>query len=71
MKPPMTPNTKSSVYTLYMFNESLEVRKKEASKVKQTIRQSNTAPRVGLKPTTLYTLDRALNQLSCLKSYIS
>ena len=51
-------------------------RKKEASKVKQT-RQSNTAhpkqslfleknelPRVGLEPTTLYTLDRALYQLS-------
>ena len=48
--------------------------KKEASKVKQTTRQSNTAhprqsytfpkknelPRVGLEPTTLYTLDRAL-----------
>ena len=50
-------------------------RKEEASKVKQTIRQSNTAhprqsllqgknelPRVGLKPTTLYTLDRVLYQ---------
>ena len=51
-------------------------RKKEVSKVKQT-RQSNTAhprqslfpkknelPRVGLEPTILYTLDRALYQLS-------
>ena len=48
--------------------------KKEASKVKQTTRQNNTAhprqsvtllkknelPRVGLEPTTLYTLDGAL-----------
>ena len=53
------------------------MKKEEASKVKQTTRQSNTAhprqslflrknelPRVGLEPTTLYTLDRALYQLS-------
>ena len=58
-----------------------EGQKKEASKVKQTTRQSNTQtskvkqtpkvvsfpkknelPRVGLEPTTLYTLDRALYQ---------
>ena len=42
-----------------------EGRKKEAGKVKQTTRQSNTAhpnelPRVGLEPTTLYTLSKVL-----------
>ena len=52
-------------------------RKKEASKVKQTNKakqhstlkavtflRKNELPRVGLEPTTLYTLDRALYQLS-------
>ena len=51
--------------------------KKEASKVKQTNKakqhstpkavtfpRKNELPRVGLEPTTLYTLDRALYQLS-------
>ena len=58
-----------------MFMRDEEGRKKEASKVKQTTRQSNTAhprqslflrnelPRMGLEPTTLHTLDRALYQL--------
>ena len=48
-----------------------EERKKQAraSKVKQTNKHSTPKavkklPRVGLKPTTLYTLDRALYQLS-------
>ena len=59
----------------YSFQALLQGRKKEASKVKQTARQSNTAhprqslflrklPRVGLEPTKVYTLDRALYQLS-------
>ena len=52
-------------------------RKKEASKVKQTNKakqhstpkavtfpRKNEMPQVGLEPTTLYTLDRALYQLS-------
>ena len=65
-------------YTLYMFlNERWEGRKKEASKVKQTNKakqhstpkavtfpRKNELPQVGLEPTTLYTLDRALYQLS-------
>ena len=51
-----------------------EGRKKEASKVIQTTKQSNAIhPRrslfqlsqVGFEPMTLYTLDRALYQLSC------
>ena len=55
-----------------MRNEK-EERKKEASKVKQTNKakqhstpkavtfpRKNELPRVGLEPTTLYTLDRAL-----------
>ena len=54
-----------------------EGRKKEASKVKQTNKakqhstpkavtfpRKNELPQVGLEPTTLYTLDRALYQLS-------
>ena len=53
-----------------------EGRRKEASKVTQTTRQSNTThprqslflenelPRVGFESTTLYTLDRQLYQLS-------
>ena len=53
-----------------LMRDEEEGRKKEASKVKQTTRQSNTStpkavtfskknelPRVGLKPMTLYTLD--------------
>ena len=51
-----------NVYTC--FNERREGRRKEASKVKQTNKQSNELPRVGLEPTTLYTLDRVLYQLS-------
>ena len=50
---------KKNTHTLYTCLR--EGRKKEASKVKQTTRQSNKAhPRmmVGLKPTTLYTLYR-------------
>ena len=60
----------SEISATYM----LERWKKEASKVIQTTKQSNTAykavtfptctmyelPRVGLEPTPLYTLDRAL-----------
>ena len=54
-----------------------EGRKKEASKVtNDKAKQHNTPkavsselPRVGLKPTTLYTLDRALYQLSYLTSH--
>ena len=60
-----------------------EGKKKEASKVKQTIRQSNTAstpkavtfpkknelPQVGLQPTTLYTLDRALMYVKYSKEH--
>ena len=55
------------------FNERCEGRKKEASKVKQTNKakqhstpkgvtfpKKNELPRVGLKPATLYTPDRAL-----------
>ena len=63
---------------IYMFlNERWEGRKKEASKVKQTNKakqhstpkavtfpRKNELPQVGLEPTTLYTLDRALYQLS-------
>ena len=63
---------------MYMFlNERWEGRKKEASKVKQTNKakqhstpkavtfpRKNELPQVGLEPTTLYTLDRALYQLS-------
>ena len=65
---------------VHVFNERCEGRKKEASKVKQarsnkqgkahstpkavTFPGKNELPRVGLEPTTLYTLDRALYQLS-------
>ena len=55
------------------LNERLEGSKKEANKVKQTNKakqhstpkavtfpRKNELPRVGLEPTTLYTLDRAL-----------
>ena len=67
------------MYLLHMhvFNERCEGRKKEASKVKQTNKtkqhsthkavtfpRKNELPRVGLEPTTLYTLDRVLYQLS-------
>ena len=59
---------------VYMFlNERCEGRKKEASKLKQTNKakqhstpkavtfpRKNELPQVGLEPTTLYTLDRAL-----------
>ena len=58
------------------MRDEKEERKKQARSNKQT-RQSNTAhprqslfleknelPQVGLEPTTLYTLDRALYQLS-------
>ena len=62
----------------------IRCRKKEASKVIQTTKQHNTLkavtfselPRVGLEPTTLYTLDRVLlpateaAQLAGPKSYI-
>ena len=55
-----------------------ERRKKEASKVKQTTRQSkavtfpkkNELLRVGIEPTTLYTLDRALYLTSTYKQHI-
>ena len=59
------------------WNERWEGRKKEASKVKQTNKakqhstpkavtfpRKNELPQVGLEPTTLNTLDRALYQLS-------
>ena len=47
MKPPMTPNTKPSI--CMFLNERREGRKKEASKVKQTNKQSITAhPRQSL-----------------------
>ena len=62
---------------VYMFLNERCRRKKEASKVKQTNKakqhstpkavtfpRKNELPRVGLEPTTLYTLDRALYQLS-------
>ena len=61
-----------------------EGRKKEASKAKQhstpkavTFPKRKELPRVGLEPTTLYTLDRALSKLSYMyqlagtKSHIS
>ena len=59
-----------------------EGRKKEASKVKQnkakqhstpkavTFPKKNELPRVGLEPTTLYTLDRALYMYHCATPYI-
>ena len=49
-----------------MLMRDEEGRKKEASKVIQTKSKAtkNELPRVGLEPTTLYTLDRALNQLA-------
>ena len=73
---------------VYLYIHDLmrdERRKEEASKVKQTTRQSNTVhPRqslflrkneLGLKSTTLYTLDKALAikaaQLAGPKSHIS
>ena len=59
------------------MRDEREERKKEASKVKQTnkakqhsipkvvtFHRKNELPQVGLEPTTLYTLDRALYQLS-------
>ena len=77
-KPPMTPNTKLSIYMF--LNERCEGRKKEASKVKQTNKakqhstpkavtfpRKNELPRVGLEPTTLYTLDRALYHVREIK----
>ena len=58
---------------VHVFNERWEGRKKEARKVKQTNKakqhstpeavtfpEKNELPRVGLEPTTLYTLDTAL-----------
>ena len=66
---------------VHVFNERCEGRKKEASQVKQTSKakqhstpkavtfpRKNELPRVGLEPTTLYTLDRALYQLSYVPS---
>ena len=75
MKPPMTPNTKPSIYMfLNEMRDEKEERKKKARSNKQT-RKSNTPkavtfprknelPQVGHEPTTLYTPDRALYQLS-------
>ena len=59
-----------------MYTERWEGRKKEASKVKRTTRQSNTAhprqslfelPRVGLEPTTFYIHSR---QSTCTYTYM-
>ena len=68
------------VYNTFMRDK--EGRKKEASKVIQTNKakqhstpkavtfpKKNELPWVGLKPTTLYTLDRALYQLSYRRYY--
>ena len=62
---------------MFLMRDEKEERKKEASKVKQTNKakqhstpkavtfpRKNELPRVGLEPTTLYTLDRVLYQLS-------
>ena len=64
---------------MFLMRDEKEERKKHASKVKQTNKakqhstpkavtfpRKNELPRVGLEPTTLYTLDRALYQLSYL-----
>ena len=72
----MTQYFQPQISKSYMLMRDAEGRKKEAIKVKQTTRQSNTThprqsfflsknelPRVGLEPTTLYTL---LYQLSWL-----
>ena len=61
------------------MRDEKEERKKQARSYKQNAKQHSTPkavtfpkknelPRVGLEPTTLYTLDRALYQLSCLGS---
>ena len=68
--------TFSTSLLMFLMTDEKEERKKQARSNKQT-RQSNTAhprqslfprknelPQVGLEPTTLYTLDRALYQLS-------
>ena len=60
---------------MYMLMTDAERRRKETSKVIQTTKQHSTPkavtflkknelPRVGFKPTTLYTLDRVLYQPS-------
>ena len=67
----------SLIIVLRVFSCTVNRRKKEASKVKQTDKakqhstpkavtflRKNELPRVGLEPTTLYTLDRVLYQLS-------
>ena len=67
---------------VYMLMRDGERRKKEASKVKQTnkakqhstpkavaFHKKNELPRVGLKPTTLYTLNRALYHTYIHESY--
>ena len=79
MKPPKTPNIKPSIY-MFLIRDEKEERKKQARSNKQTNRtkqhstpkavtfpRKNELPRVGLEPTTLYTLDRALYQL-CYQS---
>ena len=65
---------------MYMFlmRDEKEERKKQARSNKQTnkAKQHSTPkavkklPRVGLEPTTLYTLDRALYQLSYTYMYM-
>ena len=64
------------MFTHVLMRDEKEGRRKEASMVKQTNKakqhstpkavtfpKKNELPRVGLEPTTLYTLDRALYQL--------
>ena len=68
-----TKHQSEYIYVHVLMRDKKEERKKQARSNKQT-RQSNTAhprqsqknelPRVGLKPKTLYNLDRALYQLS-------
>ena len=86
MKLPKTPNTKPSIYMLLIRDEKEERKKqaglnKQTNKAKQhstpkavTFPKKNELPRVGLEPTTLYSLDRALYttaQLAGPKSHIS